>query len=117
MSLAAVFSGGPVQIPSQVPSGGGMHVSTAVATVILISIPSVIIAISSYVLSVRAKRETARAASAQVDAEAYTRARILYESAIGTLRQELTDCRAENGRLTGELADSRRRQRPRNPRA
>lgn len=116
MILAALFSGGPVQLP-----GGSAHLSSAFVTAVLISVPSVIIAVASYGLSVRAKRETARAALGQIDAEAYNRARGLYESAIDTLRRELADTRSENARLHTELAGlhadlaAARRSQPRHP--
>ena len=97
--------------PTPVPSYSSVHLNSAVATALVIGIPSLVVAIATYWLATRAHSESANATRVQIDAEAYSRARELYESAITSLREQVADLRAEVARLRDELADMRRRTR------
>ena len=80
-----------------------MHLNSAVVTGLIVGIPSTIIAVAAYFLSVRSDRDAASASRVQIDAEAYTRAKDLYESAIAALRQQVDDLRGEVAALRGQL--------------
>ena len=82
---------------------GGVHLNSAVVTGLIVDIPSTIIAVAAYFLSVRSGRDAASASRVQIDAEAYTRAKDLYESAIAALRQQVDDLRGEVAALRGQL--------------
>ena len=82
---------------------GGVHLNSAVVTGLIVGIPSTIIAVAAYFLSVRSGRDAASASRVQIDAEAYTRAKDLYESAIAVLRQQVDDLRSEVAALRGQL--------------
>lgn len=73
--------------------------SDAVVASLAIGVPSLVVAVSTFWLATRAKRESMRNEHDKVDAEAYTRAKELYESAIAELRREAIDLREENARL------------------
>ena len=82
---------------------GGVHLNSADVTGLIVGIPSTIIAVAAYFLSVRSGRDAASASRVQIDAEAYTRAKDLYESAIAALRQQVDDLRSEVAALRGQL--------------
>jgi len=98
-------SGGPV--PGT--PGGGLRLNTALITALLIGIPSVLVAVGSYWLSLRARREQGEAQQQLVDAQAFSRAREVYESAIAELRQQLAELRQENRDLRARTPRSRHR--------
>ena len=70
------------------------------ASALAIGIPSVTVAIASYAFSAKANRAAAEADRDKVDADAYIRAKELYESTIDELRQEIV-------RLKEDLRDVR----------
>ena len=74
------------------------------ASTLIVGIPSVVIAAASYAFAVRARRQSVEEASRKVDAEAYLRARDLYESSLAELRMQVTELREEVDRLKDELA-------------
>ena len=89
-------------------SGGQV---TAVLAVVL----PFVVGVATFYLATRATRAQAKAAQAAVDAEAYSRAREIYEGALNTLREELVSTRNEmhelkesNVKLTAELESVRR---------
>lgn len=69
--------------------------SSAVVIEILLGALASSIAVLSYISATKANREQAKVARLEVDAEAYTRAKEIYESALAALRQEVIDMRAE----------------------
>ena len=84
------------------------------ATTLIIGVPSLAVAIATYVFSTRAHRQQMEAAAAREDsagvtaeAGAYARARLIDESAIAELRRQVTDLRAEITQLRADLADTR----------
>ncbi|HEY5959976.1 MAG TPA: hypothetical protein VIV60_25660 [Polyangiaceae bacterium] len=83
--------------------------SESLITALLVGIPSVIIAFVAYLFSTRAQKLTAQTGQAGIDAAAYDRARVLYESAITQSRAEVADLREEIGRLKAELNEVRGR--------
>ena len=105
--LAWIASGGPIPVPYQPGQSASIHLNSDLITALVIGIPATLVAIGSYWLSLRARRETADATSDQVDAAAYIRAKDLYESAISELRQQGTELRAEIGRLHEEIDELR----------
>ena len=74
----------------------------------------VVVGLATFYLATRATRTQAKAAQTAVDADAYARAREIYEGALNTLRDELASTRVEmhelresNVRLTAELESVR----------
>jgi uncharacterized protein with FMN-binding domain len=74
-------------------------VSSAVVVEILLGLLTAVVAVAAYLSASRANREQAKAAIVAVDAGAYTRAREIYEGALGTLRVEVEGMRMEIVRL------------------
>ena len=66
---------------------------------LLLALIAGIIGWASFRLSTRAVNAQSAAAAKAVDAKAYERAKDIYEGAIGQLREELTELRAEVERL------------------
>lgn len=93
----------------EVTRDGGSPLSTAIAIEILLALIAAAIGVTSYLQAMRANREQVRMAAMQaktaslaVDAEAYSRAKEIYEGALTTLRDELISTRRE----IRELRDS-----------
>jgi predicted nucleic acid-binding Zn-ribbon protein len=85
-----------------------MNINASAVSTLVVGVPSVIVAAAAFVLSARARRQALAAASDKVDADAYLRAKDLYESAIASLRQEVADLHADVARLKDELVEVRR---------
>lgn len=90
-----------------------MTLSSA-AVALIIGIPSLAVAVATYLFSTRAHRQQMAAAAIREDAAgltaeagAYVRARQIDESAIGELRRQVADLRAEIMQLRSDLADTR----------
>lgn len=79
-------------------------VNAPLVTGLVIGIPSLIVAIGTYWLSTSAQRTTMQAHRGKVDAEAYIRARELYESAITELRAQAAELRTEVDRRDTRIA-------------
>jgi hypothetical protein len=74
---------------------------------ILLGLLTAAVAATAFLSASRANREQSKASSAAVDAAAYTRAREIYEGALGTLRVEVDGMRQEIGRLRDSNATLR----------
>ena len=72
---------------------------------IAIGAPSLLIAFVSFIYATKARTETAIAGRSKVDADAYSRAKDVYESAIRTLQAEALELRAEIARQKIEVAE------------
>lgn len=77
-----------------------MSITGPVVTTLVVGVPSAAAAVASYIFSIHAHREAAATSKNKVDADAYLRAKELYESAISELRLEIE-------RLKTELHDMR----------
>lgn len=73
--------------------------SAALASSVILGVLAAAMTLIAFVSASRANRSQANAAVVAVDAEAYTRAREIYEGAMGTLRVEVESMRGEIGRL------------------
>jgi cell division protein FtsB len=85
-----------------------MSINQTTVSTLIVGIPSFLIALAAYLLSARTRRQAIAGAKDKVDAEAYLRAKEVYESAIAALRAEITDLHADIARLKAELAEVRR---------
>lgn len=81
-----------------VPLSAGSTTVSSELIPLVVGVPSVIIAVSSYFFATKAHREAVAEAKGKVDAEAYTRAKDLYESAISELRTQVAELRTESAR-------------------
>jgi predicted RNase H-like nuclease (RuvC/YqgF family) len=113
MSLISVLYVTCCQVPAgpSSPASGSATISinSTLITALAIGIPSLIVAIGTYWLSTRARGESMDAYKHKVDAEAYTRAKDLYESAITALRKQAQDLRDELAEVRLEVEDMRRK--------
>jgi phage shock protein A len=78
-------------------------IGSSVASTLAIGIPSVTVAVASYAFSAKANRAAAAANRDKVDADAYIRAKELYESTIAELRLEITRLKDDLHEMRGEL--------------
>ncbi len=81
-----------------------MALSSSVLASLAIGVPSVILSGATYVFGTRAHRDAMSQKAATVDAAAYDRAKMLYESAITTMQTESAELRAEVIRLRADVA-------------
>jgi peptidoglycan hydrolase CwlO-like protein len=79
-------------------------VFAAIATAV-----STVVAVIAFFLAARANAKTAREKQDKVDADAYIRAKDLYESIITQLRGETKDLRVEVTQLKNDLDDVKHR--------
>ena len=69
--------------------------SDALIVQILLGVLTIVIGVATYLSASRANQQQDRAATVAVDAAAYTRAREIYEGALGTLRVDVENMRIE----------------------
>lgn len=93
-----------------------IQMDSAIVVEILLAVLTCVVGAVAFFASTRANKIQATAAITAVDAEAYTRARQIYEGALGTLQGEVEDLRKEivrlrqsNERMSMELHEMKRR--------
>lgn len=78
--------------------------STSLAVEILLGLLTAAIATAAFFAATRANRAQAQAAETAVDAEAYKRAKEIYESAIGSLKDQTRDLHDQVVNLQTEVS-------------
>jgi peptidoglycan hydrolase CwlO-like protein len=78
-------------------------VTTSLVVEILLGLLTAAIAAAAFFAATRANRAQAQAASVAVDAEAYGRAKAIYEGAIEALRSQTADLHEQVGALSTEV--------------